>query len=150
MRLPKLAALCVAGLAAVLRAQPQPACGRPAEPYAQHAAEVLRAIAASCATPEIARLFNNRARHRELLSELRIMAGVERAGPDDGTARLEAYRIFIALAEALAWRGPPQPADEATIRHLNAAYERATEVAELRLRGYDRVADHRERLLFGD
>jgi hypothetical protein len=144
-------ALSMGGLSGWAHAdQRHPACAEPAEPYAHYSPPELRSIAASCLSPEIARLFYNRAYHADLLEHYRVLARLDRGGRGgDGGYRYETYPMFIGLAEAFA-RDAWKRRGEAAIRELNAGYDRAMEIAELRIRGYDPTADYLEHRLFAD
>jgi hypothetical protein len=125
-----------------------PGCDRPWEPHSDLPASALRSIAASCASSEIKRLFYNRAYHLDLLGYYQALSGLDRPGlGKDDRYRFEAYRMFINLAEAFAWDAWGQRG-EAAIAELNGSYDRAMEIADLRLRGHSLIADRLESRLF--
>lgn len=76
-------------------------------------------------------------REGETLSDLQVYFS------RDLTHHLESYRIYIALIESFApmWYENV----EHRIAFLNAEYDKRSEVTELRLHGYDRLADLKER-----
>lgn len=143
MKLMKLLiALALSGSGAAL-AQEHPACHDLGYRYEAHASEELRRIAASCASKPAAKLYYNRAYHADLVVEGRTLAGLIAYSPAHGGARFEAYRLYMGLLEQLAPVWYPDPAER--IAFLNSEYDRRGEIARLRLRGYDHLADRLER-----
>ena len=112
-----------------------------------YTAESLYAIAGSCQAEEVANLFYNRALHRQLLGKYRrFERSLLHFGKRDHLAYIESYRIYIGLAEAFSLRRIGR-GDTAAVRRLNHAYEQSGEIAEMRFRGYDLIADRLERKL---
>jgi hypothetical protein len=68
---------------------------------------------------------------------------------DDGGQRayIESYRIHIALIEAFLHIRNTQD-DMLNLKRLNRIYEQISEIAEMRFRGYDLVANCLERSLW--
>ena len=124
-------------------AQEHAACGEPARSAAVRDSTQLRKMAAACDNPAISALYYNRAAHLELLAEAHVMSGLIAFRPSSSNSSLLSYRIYIAMIEALApvWF----PRVEERIAFLNAEYERRSEIARLRLRGYDPLANRLER-----
>jgi hypothetical protein len=139
----------VAGLIAVLigvavaYGTQHPACRDIDYPYSQHTPVQLRDIAASCRSEAVAQLYYHRAYHAELLAEGDALSGRIPHRQQQAANYLNAYRLYIALIEAFAARRMPNPLDR--VRFLNAEYERHAEVVELRLHGYDKLADRLEK-----
>lgn len=134
--------LFVAGVSA----QEHRACRDADYPYQARSAAELRAIAVSCRPGPMAELYYYRAYYLDLITEAAAMSSlVVRLNPEY-RHRFESHRLYMALIEVLApvWF---EQADE-RVAFLNAEYARAMEVAELRLRGYDRLADRLERQLY--
>ncbi|MDJ0805288.1 MAG: hypothetical protein QNJ78_00495 [Gammaproteobacteria bacterium] len=105
----------------------------------------LRAIAETCEWPEIATLFYNRAYLRELILEydrINSMISADRSHQ----ANFEAYRILIGLVESFAAEALSR-GDADTVTRLNRTYDHYIEIAELRLKGYDLIANRMEREL---
>lgn len=126
-------------------AQEHPGCRNLDYGYQQHTPVELRAIAASCRYPDVAYLYYNRAYHAELLSRADAMASLI---PYSGREKqkqydLLSYRYYMAMIEDLASVWYPDPI--ARVRFLNLEYDRRSEIAELRLKGYDQIADRLER-----
>lgn len=110
--------------------------------YLERPSSEIRELAQSCTDKPLADLYYKRAYHLEFLErstnreEMVIVYGSQRSW-------LSSYRMYIALIEALSehWFSNPQ----ARIEFLRDEYERRGEIAELRLRGMDRLADRLER-----
>lgn len=119
-----------------------PACSTPGATFIEHSASELRQIAASCQEPAVARLFYNRAYHKELLAEGKLLSGLINL-KEKYEYELTAYRLYIALVEEMASQYYPDV--QQRIEVLNKVYEHRGEVVELRLRGNDRLADALER-----
>ena len=124
-------------------AQEHQACLNLNYDYQQHTAKQLRAIAATCQSDTISHLYYNRAYHADLLKEGETLSQIDALYSRDLTHHIEAYRFYIALIEAFApgW----YPDAEARAAFLNQEYDHRGEVAELRLHGYDRIADLKEK-----
>ena len=107
--------------------------------------ELLR-IANSCRAPAVSELYLNRAHHREKLREFELFErSLMHFRENEGRAYIDSYRIHIGLAEAFA-ASHLRMLDEAVVKRLNRLYEESTEIAEMRFRGYDLIADRLERL----
>ena len=107
------------------------------------APDLLRNIAASCAAAVTADLYYNRAYHAELLGRYRAAMRLQGYRRQEDVKNYHTYRIFIGLSEAMA-SAAPLPGDGDTVAWLNSVYDRATEIAEMRLRGYDQQANRLE------
>lgn len=112
--------------------------------------ERLREIAASCSTEPTAALFYNRAYHIELLQRYRTAMQLQALqNRQEDAKNYHAYRIFIGLSEAFADLSPlPEIGD--SVAWLNSVYDRAGEIAEMRVRGYDLQADRLENELWSE
>ena len=98
-----------------------------------------------CNHPELNRLNNNRAQLYELMSDYNNLN--QAVSADSSTqAYYEAYRILIGLAESFAERALAQGDLEVLVR-LNETYRQYIEITELRLKGYDLIANRLEREL---
>jgi hypothetical protein len=135
-----VATMAVWGLA---QADEHPACRDLDFPYASLSSGELRVIARSCAKEEIASLYYRRARHAELLDEGEVLSGLIPYSRREQSSHFDTYRIYIAFLEAFAAVWYPDAGARAAF--LNKEYDRLGEVAELRLRGYDNLADRLER-----
>lgn len=111
--------------------------------YHKNTAKQLRIIAATCQSDGIAHLYYNRAYHVDLLKEGETLSQIDALYSRDLTRYIETYRFYIALIEAFAPRWYPDL--EARAAFLNQEYDHRGEVAELRLHGYDHLADVKER-----
>ena len=102
-------------------------------------------IAASCTRPALAKLIYNRAHLYELMTEFNDL---NQALSADSTSRTyyQAYRIFIGLAEAFAVKAIAE-GDSVALNRLNRTYQEYIAITELRLKGYDLIADRLEREL---
>ena len=127
-----------------LLAEENPACAIPGSLFTEKSANELRSIAASCNAPNVARLFYNKAYHKDLLAEGKILARIDTINNQSGY-QITAYRLYIALVEELA--PVYYPDINQRIDFLNQVYERRGEVVELRIRGYDKLADALEKKL---
>jgi len=103
----------------------------------------LREQAATCDSKEGATLLYNRAYHLDLLGRYRSVLRLQPGSGQEDSRHYHAYRIFIGLTEAFAAQRGDRDAPPAAL--LNRVYDRATEIAELRLRGYDLRANRLER-----
>jgi DNA polymerase III alpha subunit len=126
-------------------AQEHPACQNLALATAYESMEKLLSIANSCQVPEVSELYYNRAHHWRMLQKYeRFERSLRHIGSRDNRAYIESYRIHIGLAEAFAGTRL-QPQDVEVLRHLNRIYDESSEIAEMRFRGYDLIADRLER-----
>jgi hypothetical protein len=128
-----------------VKAKEHEACSNLNYPYQAHSSKELRAIAATCQSDSISRLYYNRAYHVDLLLEGETLSQIIALHNRDMRRHIEAYRFYIALLEAFApsW----YPDADARAAFLNKEYDRLGEVAELRLHGYDHLADVKEKQL---
>jgi hypothetical protein len=116
------------------------ACQQP-KAYQDYDVEALLSIAQSCEVGEVAALFYNRANHiRQVKRYLQFESLLNKRGSRDSTAYIHAYRIHIGLAEALLSKALTPDATR-TLDRLNRIYEHSSEIAELRFRGYDLLAN---------
>lgn len=123
-------------------------CDVAGPPQASKSPDALRGMAEHCQHLDDAALLSNRAYHQELLADYRSMLDLRTySAAREDTKNYHAYRIFIGLSEAFA-RSKHQDPDGMSITWLNSIYERAGEIAELRIRGYDRQAERLERRLW--
>ena len=133
--------LFAAGAAALLLAATQisagehPACNDIDFPYRDSTPDELRDIAQSCATPQMTELYYHRARHGELMADHAVMSRLERIERSRSDWSADEDALFIALVETLTATYDLDPLERADI--INAAFQHANEIAELRLRGYD-------------
>lgn len=143
MRIGAAAVLLISMVHGLVQAGEHPACRDLDYRYAQHPSQQLRAIAASCEAEEIADLFYHRAYHAELIAEGEALRGLIAYTRRDSGGHFDAYRLYIAMIEAFAPVWYPVVNERAAF--LNGQYEHHSEIAELRLHGYDMVADRLER-----
>jgi hypothetical protein len=127
----------------VAQADEHPACRDLDFPYASRTSKELRAIAKSCDQEAIASLYYRRARHVDLVDEGRVLSGLIPYSAREKGSDFDTYRIYIAFLEAFSSVWYPDISERAAF--LNSEYDRLGEVAELRLRGYDNLADRLER-----
>ncbi len=140
-----LAALLMMNLGWPAMGGEHPACLDASVSAQSYRLDELQRIAGSCREPEIAELYYNRAHHRQLLDKYdRFERSLLHYGDQDHRAYIESYRIHIGLAEAFA-RVSLQLRDLPTVRRLNRLYDEIGEIAEMRFRGYDLIADRLER-----
>ncbi|MEJ2455676.1 MAG: hypothetical protein P8103_16180 [Candidatus Thiodiazotropha sp.] len=126
-------------------ADEDPACQAKIGLNDHYTPEALLSIAATCRVPEVAELFFNRAHHLRMLEKYeRFERSLLHFGDRDHRAYIEAYRIHIGLAEAFATERL-QRQDKQALRQLNRIYDESAEIAEMRFRGYDLIADRLER-----
>jgi hypothetical protein len=105
----------------------------------------LLAIAQSCHMPEVSELYLNRAYHLRMLEKYESFErSLLHFGGRDHRAYIEAYRIHIGLAEAFA-SDLLQRQDRSVLQRLNRVYDESGEIAEMRFRGYDLIANRLER-----
>ena len=126
-------------------ADEHPACQELALAKQPETSEALLAIAQSCRQPDVAQLYYNRARYRDLLKKFtQFENSLSHYGKRENLAYIDAYRIYIGLAEAflapLLSREDPGQA----LEWLNQVYEQSEEIAELRFKGYGMLADQLE------
>jgi hypothetical protein len=132
-------------LALPLMAQEHAACRDVALATQHYSMRELQSIAYSCQVPEVSELYLNRAHHQRLLQMYdRFERSLHHYGDRDHRAYIESYRIHIGLAEAFAGVRLQQ-LDEGVLQRLNRIYEESGEIAEMRFRGYDLIADRLER-----
>jgi hypothetical protein len=122
-------------------AQEHPACRDLAFADSYDSIDELLFIANSCQAPDVSELYLNRAHHRRMLKKFEAFErSLMHLGRGDNRAYIESYRIHIGLAEAFAaTRLALQDPD--VVKRLNRLYDESTEIAEMRFRGYDLVAD---------
>jgi hypothetical protein len=89
----------------------------------------------------VARLYYNRAYHLELLDDFDMLASLISFGRSGDGAHRESYRALIALYEGFAEAAWMQGGGAEVIAGLNEGYEKASAVAELRLKGRHNLAD---------
>ncbi|MGD8497260.1 MAG: hypothetical protein PVG82_00040 [Chromatiales bacterium] len=143
MKLGHLLIILTLAASGVALAQEHPACSDLDYRYETHSSKGLRTIAASCGIPAIANLYYNRAYHADLVAEGTTLAGLIAHSPNRSGARFESYRLYMAMVEQLAPTWYPDTSER--VRFLNREYDRRGEIARLRLRGYDHLADRLER-----
>lgn len=144
MKVVQILAVLTVLLPGYLLASENPACSSPDSTYIDSSATTLRKIAVTCTDSEIARLFYNRAYHKDLLAEEKVLSGLDTVN-DESRYEITAYRLYIALLEELAPFYFPELGQR--VSFLNQVYEKRGEVVELRIRGYDKLADALERKL---
>jgi hypothetical protein len=127
----------------VAAASQDPACEQLDRTFQTYTAGQLRAIAGTCHKKSVARLFYNRAYHKDLLSEGLALSGIITKNAEPDGYHVTSYRLYIALVEELSLQWFPKAKDR--VAFLNKVYERRGEVIELRLHGYDRLADALDR-----
>lgn len=124
-------------------AEGHPACAEGLKSERSAAAVEMRDIAASCPPGATADLWYNRAYHADLLDRYQRLMQLEAYRAQDDARNYHSYRIFIGLSEALARYGQQAQGGDAVV-WLNSIYDRAGEIAEMRLKGYDLQADRLE------
>jgi hypothetical protein len=125
---------------------PAAACSTQTLAAPHNSPQLLRQVAPTCDSAALTDLLYNRAYHAELLERYRSVMRLEGYRGQDDARDYHAYRIFIGLSEALAQSPALQSrAEGQAAAWLNSVYDRATEIAELRLKGYDLIADRLER-----
>ena len=131
----------------VFAADQHPACLALHETEQRYTTDELLAIGRSCRDAEVAELFYNRAHHRQLLEKYqRFERSLIHYGDREHRAYIESYRIHIGLAEAFSQSAQALDS-KLTLQRLNRIYEESGEIAEMRFRGYDLIADRLERKL---
>ena len=109
----------------------------------------LRQLASRCEDLDASRLMYNRAYHLDLLGRYRALLKLSPGSNQEDLKDYHAYRMFIGLTEALTAYGSQTGNDGEPAAWLNSVYDRATEIAELRMKGYDLQADRLEREAWG-
>ncbi|KPK40820.1 MAG: hypothetical protein AMJ69_01025 [Gammaproteobacteria bacterium SG8_47] len=135
--------VCALGTTPTSWAQEHYACNDTALGSALRDSAQLRTIAASCTNRPISELYYNRASHLDLVDEARVLDGLIAFGAHGSSDTLLGYQMYIAMIESFAPVWFPRLEDR--VLFLNAEYERRGEIARLRLRGYDPLADRLER-----
>jgi len=98
-----------------------------------------------CEDPKLSQLNDNRAQLFELMSDFNSLN--QAVSADKTTqAYYQAYRIFIALAESFAVQAMAR-GDLEVLSRLNETYRQYIEITQLRLKGYDLIANRLEREL---
>jgi hypothetical protein len=107
--------------------------------------EFWKNVPLDCNHPELIRLNSNRSQLFELMDDFNSL---NRAVSADKSAQAyyEAYRIFIGLAESFAIQAMAR-GDMEVLTRLNETYRQFIEITELRLKGYDLIANRLEREL---
>lgn len=141
--------VCLLQSPLVAVAEPHAGCRTPVFTKLPVDSTELRAIATSCPPGPRADLWYNRAYHAELLERYRSVMQLEVYRPQDDMRNYHSYRIFIDLSEAMAEQTLPADSVD-TVVWLNSIYDRAGEIAEMRLKGYDLQADRLEARLWGE
>jgi hypothetical protein len=140
-----MTALMMCMLTWQLSAQEHPACKDLAIANLYDSTDELLAISNSCRAPAVSELYLNRAHHRRMLEKFEhFERSLMHLGEGDSRAYIESYRIHIGLAEAFA-AARLSLQDEEVVRRLNRVYDESTEIAEMRFRGYDLIANRLER-----
>lgn len=140
-----IVAILMGAVTSVVTAQEHPACKDLVFIDLYGSTDELLLIANSCRAPAVSELYFNRAHHRQMLKEFEhFERSLMQLGERDNLAYIESYRIHIGLAEAFA-AARLSLQDETVVRQLNRLYEESTEIAEMRFRGYDLIADRLER-----
>jgi hypothetical protein len=105
----------------------------------------LLTIAQSCEAPQVADLYFHRAQHIRLLKKYAdFERGLLHFSERDDNSYLESYRIHIALVEVFSSQDLLTEKRDQTLYKLNRIYEQSQEIAELRFKGYDLIADRLE------
>ena len=143
MKLVKLVMLLAQTASGAALAQEHAACNDHEYQYEMHTPGELRTIAASCKSTPIANLFYNRAYHYDLVSEATALAELIVYSDSSNAVRLASNRLYVALLEQMAPIWYPDWSER--VAFLNREYDRRDEIARLRLRGYDHIADRLER-----
>jgi hypothetical protein len=126
-------------------AHEHPACRDLAIASEGFSRDELLTIAQSCRVPEVSELYLNRAYYLHILETYeRFERSLLHYGEQGHRAYIEAYRIHIGLAEAFACDLLRQP-DRSVLQRLNRVYDESSEIAEMRFRGYDLIANRLER-----
>jgi hypothetical protein len=126
-----------------LQAEEHAACWDMDYQFEKHSPQELRRIAASCRSALVSTLYSQRAEHADLVEEHKLLSNMAIQSRGGTNPDLETYRIYIGLIEAFAANLYPDPVER--LYFLTEEYSRQIEIAELRLRGYDNLADRMER-----
>jgi hypothetical protein len=138
------ALLMLAGYAASVMGQ-HAACQQLNISSGIYSQETLVEIAQSCREPAISELYFNRAYHLRMLEKYRFFErSLSHYRGEVGQAYIDAYRIHIGLAEAFIEKYLSSNRIEAVIQ-LNEIYDQSSEIAEMRFRGYDLLANRMEK-----
>ncbi|MEJ2618658.1 MAG: hypothetical protein P8163_00065 [Candidatus Thiodiazotropha sp.] len=109
----------------------------------------LLAIAQSCESPQVADLYFHRAQHIRLLKKYaEFERGLQHFSETDDSGYVESYRMHIALVEVFSSHDLLTEKRDQTLHKLNKIYEQSQEIAELRFKGYDLIADRLELLVW--
>ncbi|MET0066400.1 MAG: hypothetical protein ABW076_08655 [Candidatus Thiodiazotropha sp.] len=128
-----------------LQAEEHPACRSLVLTEQLESSEQMRAIATSCQEPLVAELYLNRAHHLNLLHKYTAFeSSLFRFGNRDDVSYIDAYRIYIGLAEAFFIPALGEDNPSLALSRLNQIYDQSEEIAELRFRGYGLLADQLE------
>jgi hypothetical protein len=105
----------------------------------------LLTIAQSCRSPQVADLYFHRAQHLRLLKKYtEFERGLLHISESDDNSYIESYRIHIGLVEAFSSQALLSEKRDQALYRLNTIYEQSQEIAELRFKGYDLIADRLE------
>jgi hypothetical protein len=105
----------------------------------------LLAIAQSCESPQVADLYFHRSQHIRLLKKFAdFERGLLHFSERDDNSYVESYRMHIALVEVFSSQDLLTDKRDQTLNKLNRIYEQSQEIAELRFKGYDLIADRLE------
>lgn len=107
--------------------------------WRDHTPEQLRESAAEQRSKPMAALFYNRAYQLDLEHDFAFLDAMESRGDRTGTHDLTAHRTLVVMVELLAQQTIADPERRAEL--LNRFYNTELDAAELRFKGYDRVAD---------
>ena len=142
MKLTGFLLLITLNLSGVALADEHPACSDVDFAYRDISAAELRTIAASCTDNSVSELYYHRAHHADLAVEAGSLTSLMDAYGIDRREHFRAFRIYLALLEEFSrlWYSDPQE----RLAFLNAEYDHWGNVAELRLHGYDRLANRME------
>lgn len=103
----------------------------------------LRQIAAQCPSSSIADLYYHRAQYAELVRDNRVLQSLSIINTvSDSEKDAESYRMYIALVELMAEQMIPKQAER--VAFLNQQYSQLNNLFELRMKGFDRIADRLE------
>lgn len=125
----------------VVQAEPD-ACRDVPYDFSKHDASELRLLSAQCSSKAFQDLNLHRAYYKDLMADFNSMQSLDFDSPFmrlNPHRHARAYRMFIHLVEAFSANAAASANDRA--RLLNEVYDRANEIAELRLKGYKSRAD---------
>ncbi|MES9940709.1 MAG: hypothetical protein ABW104_14645 [Candidatus Thiodiazotropha sp. 6PLUC2] len=123
-------------------AQEHPACHDLQLSEPAFTSKELLTIARSCSAPEVAELYFNRAQHIRLLNRYIIFEkSLINYGNRESEAYIESYKVHMALVEAFFSKDLLSGNGGVVLAELNRIYEQSSEIAELRFKGYDLIAD---------